>query len=791
MRGVVFLAGVVVLVLSLSGRAWAQIQIGTVKGTVTDPTGAVLPGAKVVLDNSVTGYHKEATTDEHGEFVFNNVPFDPYTVHVTAPGFQPAERAVPVRSNLPVAVNLNLNVAGASESVTVQAKEKLVEADSSSTEVDIDESFIQRTPGAARGLQIQGLIATTPGWTTQNNGLLHIRGVDDGLLYVVDGIPTVDRLDSTSASSLDTEMIRSFDVITGNIPAEFGGRSGAVVTIQPKSGIDTPLTGGVSTGGGNFHTGEIAYTLGGGIKKKVGFFLVNSTSRTDRFLDPVDPRNFNNRGGSLKLNLRTDWHPTGNDIFLFNVSANGTDLHVPNRLEQERAGQRQRQELRDNSQSISWQHTWSPSTVSNIAYFRRFYESRLLGSEFDTPIFAAQDRRHVRQGILASVTHVYRRHTVKAGVETTRVTPREFFTFSITDQEVAEDEGISEAARAFTRDHPFVFHDRRVRGQASWYVQDVFSPLENLTISAGLRYDHSSLLISDQQFSPRIGAVYYIPKTRTAIRGSFNRLYMPPQVENLLLADSAQARQLSPFAEAGAGGAEIRPEKLSAYEVGFSQELFGLFKLDSAYWWRFFRNFDDPNVFFSTTVIFPNSVAKGFARGVDVRVDVPERKGWSGYLSYTNSRLLQTGPINGGLFLTEDFIEIGAGTEFIPDHDQRNVGSFGVTYYHHGSGIWASFGGRHESGIVLEVDPDRLQELRSAPGADLANFDRGRVKPWTTFDFSTGIDLRRDERMTISAQVDVQNIANRRFAYNFGNPFEGTHFGHPRLWGGRIKLNFH
>ncbi len=791
MRNIFARSSVLLMILALIGDARAQIQIGTITGTVFVPTGAALPGARLELSNPITGYRNETTTDTHGSFVFNNVPFDAYTLRINIKGFQPVSQSLNVRSNIPIHLDIHLEVAGPSEMLTVRAKEDLVETDSSSTETDIDESSIRRSPGAALGSQLQRLIATTPGWSTENNGLLHIRGVDDGLLYVIDGVPTADRIDATSGNSLDTDMIRSMDVITGNIPAEFGGRSGAVITIQPISGIDLPLNGSLGMGGGHFRTGEITATLGGNVKKKFGFFLTSSSSRTDRFLDPVDPGNLHNLGGTLKLNLRSDWHPTAKDIFLLNVAANGTDLDVPNTLSQQQAGQDQRQVLRDNSQSVSWQHLWSLGTVSDIAYFRRFAESELQGSAFDTPLYAAQDRTHVRQGILASITHTFKRHTFKAGVEATRVTPREYFTFAVTDREAAAEQGISEAALAFDRANPFVFRDSRVRGQVSWYVQDSFKAMENLTISAGLRYDHSSLLVSDQQFSPRIGAVYYIPRTKTAVRASFNRLYMPPQVENLLLADSEQARSLSPFAtDSGGGGAPIHPEKISAYEVGFSQDLLGIFKLDSAYWWRFFSNFDDPNVFFSTTVIFPNSVAEGFSRGLDVRLDFPDRRGWSGYLSYTNSRILQTGPINGGLFLTDEAITIGPGTVFIPDHDQRNVGSCAVNYYHHTTGLWATLAGRHESGVVLEVDPEAMAKLQSAPGADLVDFERGRVKPWTTMDFSTGADLRRNRRVALSIQFDVQNLTNRRFAYNFGNPFEGTHFGHPRLWSGRIRFNF-
>lgn len=770
----------------------AQIQIGTIKGTITDQTGAVVRGASVTLDNALTGFHKSAGTNEQGEYVFDDVPFGSYTLRASAKGFQSVTESVSLRSNIPARSDIKLVIAGTNESVTVQSREPLVQPDSASTETTIDESLIRRLPDAARGRQLQNVVATTPGWRTENDGLLHVRGVDDGTLYVIDGIPVTDRLDTVSGNSYDTAAVRSLDVITGNIPAEFGGRSGAVVTIQSKSMIGEPLNGSVSLGGGSFHAGDLNATVGGSLNKQIGFFVTASGNRSERYLDPVDPRNFNNRGGALRLNVRTDWHPTDHDIVLFTLSANGTDFHITNDQEQEIAGQRQRQELRDDSESVRWQRVWSGKTVTDFALYRQSYESRLIGSAFDTPLFAAQNRRDTREGIIISLTRSFDGHTIKTGFEAERVTLNEFFTFAVTDRDAAAEREISDAALDFDLANPFVFRDRRTRGQFSAYAQDTFSPLKHLTINAGLRYDYSDLLVADHQFSPRIGAVYYIVKTKTALRASFNRLYMPPQIENLLLSSSDQARRLSPFATDAGGGSEVvRPEKVSAYEAGFAQDVFQLFKLDAAYWSRTFRNFADPNVFFNTTLIFPNSVAAGVARGVDVRVDVPERKGFTGYLSYGNSRVTQIGPINGGLFLTDDFIEITPGTRFTPDHDERNSASFAVTYNLHRKGAWASLFGRYESGVPLEVDADRLAELRTMPGADLVNFERGRVKPWSVLDLSTGWELWRVERMTVNAQFDVENLTNKRFVYNFGNPFSGTHFGYPRLWSGRIGFIFH
>ncbi len=766
----------------------AQIRIGTITGTVTDPAGARVASAKLTLSNAIAGFEETRVAGADGEFAFNNLPFATYSLRVEAAGFRSATRQLSVRSNLPLVLPLQLSVAATSESATVVGRSDLTVGESASSETDLSESFIRRAPGATRSLGLQRLIATTPGWTTQNNGLMHIRGVEDGALYVVDGIPTVDRLDLVSAGNFDTEMIRSLNIITGNFPAEFGGRSGAIVQIQPKSGIDAPFGGSLGASSGSFRAGEITATAGGSLNRRFGLFAAGSASRSDRFLDPVDLGNFNNRGGAGKFNLRADWHPTTRDILLFDGAANGTDFRVPNREEQEGEGQRQRQELRDNSQSVSWQRLWSGATVSNLALFRRDYRAKLFGSEHDTPIFAEQGRRHTRLGFIASLTHARRDHTLKFGVETTRVAPREFFTFAITDEKEAEEFEISDAALEFDLDNPFVFRDRRTGVNTSVYAQDAYSPSRNLQLTLGLRFDRSTLPVTDYQFNPRVGAVYRFPATRTAVRASFNRLYMPPQIENLLLSNSKQARDLSPFTDETGGGVSIKPEKVSAWEVGVAQDVKGIVKLDVAWWHRSFRNFDDPNVFFNTSLVFPNSVASGFARGLDVRLDMPQWRGWSGYLSYTNARILQTGPINGGLFLTDEFIEIGPGTRFIPDHDQRNVSAFGLTYTRRN--WWASLSGRHESGVGLEVDAERLEELKEERGAELVNFDRRRVRPWTLFDFSTGVDLWSDERVSVSAQFDIQNFSDHRFAYNFGNPFEGTHFGYPRLFSGRIKFTF-
>ncbi len=783
--------------LAIGSADAAQIQIGTVDGAVRDPSHAAVAQARVVLYDTASDFERLATTNDRGQFQLINVPFGQYGVRIEADGFRPHETTIAVRSNLAVTLEVVLEIAGPREELTVRAAPPLVEPDQVSSKTRLDQGFMKRLPGARPGSGMQELVATAPGWATEDNGLLHSRGVDDGFLYVSDGIPLSDRIDTFFSSALDPDAFQTIEILDGHLPVEYGNASGGVINVVRKSGLGESWSGTTAFRAGSLQSSEVAATGGGQLGDSVGaFFVASYGGSAERYLDPVDPDNFNNRGHAFRFATRLDWRPTPKDLVITDISANGSAFRVTNTLEQELAGQRQRQELRDDHQSVIWQRSASDSTVTDIGWYRHAFAAELFPSEGDTPISANQDRRHTRHGVLVNLTHaVGAEHVLKAGIDYQHITPREVFSFFITDEDAAEDAGISKEALAFDRNNPFRFEDAASRDQFSIYFQDTFSLFDRLTINAGLRFDHTEVLVNASALSPRLGAVYFIPQWSTTVRASYNRLFMPPQVENLLLSSSEEARALSPFAtEEGDGGAEVSPERQHAFEVGFVRALGKWASLDAVYWRRSVRNYADPNLFFGTTIIFPNSVAEGTASGINVRVDFPFQKGFTGFVSYGNALVYQVGPINGGLFLEEEVIEIGPGTRFIPDHDQRNVGAFGLTFQHGPSGLWAAIYGRHESGTPIEPfdidDDDDLDEAMERRGAALVDFDRGRVKPRTLFDISLGVGLFEGRRIAVDLQLDIRNLTDRAFAYNFSNPFSGTHFGHPRLVSARVRFSF-
>jgi hypothetical protein len=93
----------------------------SVSGTVLDPSGAVVPGATIEIQNPVSHFDHTTTTDSVGKFTIQNVPFNPYHLTVTGTGFSPYAQDIDVRSVVPLNLSIGLQVAGSSQSVTVEA----------------------------------------------------------------------------------------------------------------------------------------------------------------------------------------------------------------------------------------------------------------------------------------------------------------------------------------------------------------------------------------------------------------------------------------------------------------------------------------------------------------------------------------------------------------------------------------------------------------------------------------------------------------------------------------------
>jgi outer membrane receptor for ferrienterochelin and colicin len=773
------IAAIALGLILLAAPTFAQLQQGTIIGSLVGPNGASISSAQITLFDQL-GNAVTTVTAINGQFRLTNVAIGSYSLKAEAAPFEAIVETLTVADAVPITLELKLSAALAEQvNVTAETSQPVT----ATTRTTLAGDAVRRAPIRISSRGLQDAIATTSGWATEDNGLLHARGVDDGFLYVVDGVPMYERMDSLHGIAPDPEMVESVNVLVGHVPPEFGFKSGGVIEVRTSSRKSDSWLGNVQATTSSDATRQGSSVFGGPLTTSTALTLGLSGQRSDRFLDPVHPDNLHNSGNAANATAEFSWLTSPSSTLSVVGGLGRSSFDVPHNEEQEEEGQDQRQENLQTWQTASWQRAWSGNTVSQIAGYHRSGSAALFGSEHDTPLHINADRRLRRTGVLGSVTHHRGKHVIKTGVEAARLRLHEDFSFFVTDEDEGEEAELSEGALEHDEDDPFVFRGSAKPTLFAFYVQDSIQFGRGLTVDIGVRADRARMLAAASQWSPRLGAAYHVPNSGTIIRASLDRFFQPPQAENLLLGSSEQARELSPFVnETNGGGEDVEPERQWATELGVNQSLARGARLDVSYWRRRVENAGDPNVLFGTTIIIPNAIARGKADGVDVRLELPRRRGASGYVSYTNARVVQFGPVTGGLFLEDEVIEIADGTAFTPDHDQRHVAAFGASYDHRGGGFWASFGGRYESGTPLEVDEDELDELMERPGSELVNFETGRVRPRRLFDVMAGARLFRAGGHQISLRGSILNVTGQRFAYNFGNPFSGTHFGAGRTF---------
>ena len=775
---------IVAFALVVLARVGAQQQAARIHGTVIDADGRSVPSAAVELTDPLGAVLQQSTTAADGRFVFAGVAPGRFTIRTRPSGAaeHAASLSFTVEAALPLEVLIRLPPR-VSEAVQVEGA-----IDAGSVRLSLAGESLASAPARIRGRSLQDAIATLPGWATEDNGLLHTRGVDDGFLYVIDGVPVYERLDALNGNAPDTQSLASISVITGYVAPEFGYKAGGVIEVQSQPATER-WRGTLDLGLGSNATTTLGAMAGGKLGQGIGLRLVGSSLRSDRFLDPVHPDNLHNTGSQATTSGGLDYDGGARDRVTLGWTIGRARYDVPNTDEQEAAGQDQRQRVWNGSATGSWQRVWSDGTVMHVAAYHRRSGVELEGSELDVPLFAESDRQLARTGGVVGVTHQRGRHLFKAGIEGQALDLQEDFGFFVTDPEEGEEAGLSEGALDHDATNPFAFADRARRNLWSAYVQDTWRLGARATLGAGVRFDQSRLLLDRHHWSPRAGASFQLT-SGTIMRASASRFFQPPQPEYLLLSSSEAARELSPFVtDVAEGGAAVEPERQWAFEAGLEHQ-FQRWRLDAAYWKRDGRDTADPNVFFGTTVVFPNAVAKGRAQGFDLRLEVPRWRGWSGYASSSVGKVVQTAPITGGLFLEDDIASIEPGEEFLPDHDQRVTVAGGATWEHGSSGFTVSGSARYESGTPLQRDEEGDEALEERPGAELVDFDRGRVKPRFLVSLIATLPLVDRDRVQVLLRGSVLNLFDRDYAYNFGNPFSGTHFGAPRTAALTVQATF-
>ena len=778
---------------------------GQVRGHVVGPDGKPIPGVTVVLVNDITGYRQQVTSGGDGSYLLYNVPPNPYHLTANLQGFAPFHADLDVRGSIPVTREILLGIAAtAAESVTAEKEAVELESDTAMTHIDIDKSLIQRTAAAVPGRAFESIVTSTPGFSQDENGRYHFQGGHSQQLLVIDGQPIGDQVGITFSNSLDPGVAQGIEIITGGIPAEYGEKANGVINLTTRSGLGTNgVKGDVTVGGARFNTGSASASVGGG-NGRFGWFVDADGSRSDRFLDPVSFDNFHNVGNSLRAFMRLDgvsadassnWRFTGN--------IGRTERDVTNLPSQEDAGQDQKVVSNDWNANLGYQKVLPGGWVLEGQIFARDNRLTLYSSANDTPVQADQNRSLENQGVNLALSKTTGIHELKLGVQAKRFPIKEQFSFGITDPAFndpdADGYNPNLAPYDLTRGGKyFNFADSKAGTYVAAYVQDNIR-WSDLTVNVGVRYDHNDLFLTESQFQPRIGIAYLLKATNTVFRASYNRMFITPEYENILLSSSAHARSIAPpeiqDAQALGGGQLFNvSERHDVYNAGIQQGIGSKLRLDVSYWYREVKNAADQDQFFNTGIVFPLNFESGTLKGWNARLDLaPVLGGLRGYVSVGHVDAQYCNPFVGGLFLDAGALDTLGGGCFLIDHDQDIQEQAGFFYDLGKSGFWAGVTQRYDSGLV--TDAGAIEDVLSSPdtayAASFIRFDEDpqRVKSRTIWSFSLGARLQK-YGIPLELQADLLNAFDVKGLYNFQSVFGGTHVIPPRTLAGRVKYAF-
>src|SRR5579864_7322979 len=309
---------------------------GSIEGVVKDPSGAVVAGAKVEINYPVTGFHRDVTTANDGVFRFTNIPFNPYHLSVTAPGFAAYSQDVDVRSTVPMSLQVGLKLGTAEMTVNVEAKgEDLVEKDPT-FHTDIDQAITDRLPIESATSSMSNLVTLlAPGFAADSDGLAHGMGDHAQVGFAVDNQPITDQQSKIFSNQIPTDSIQSLEVISGAPPAEFGDKTSVVIKATTRSGLGvaTP-TGRIYTSYGSFGTALVGLNLAYG-GPRWGNFIAASGLRTGRFLDPPEFNAFHDIGNQENVFDRVDYQFSTNDTIHANLGFTRSWFQNPNTYDQQ------------------------------------------------------------------------------------------------------------------------------------------------------------------------------------------------------------------------------------------------------------------------------------------------------------------------------------------------------------------------------------------------------------------------------------------------------------------------
>jgi hypothetical protein len=728
---------------------------GSVLGTVTDSTGAIIPGATVTLSNPVSGFSRTATTDANGLYQFPNVPYSNYHIVIAAKGFGAITQDATVSSSIPVSLKSTMQVGAAAQNITVEGSD-LVDT-GTSMETNISRDTIARLPLESQSSALSSLVTlTTPGVSADSNGLLHGMGDHASNTFAIDGQSISDQQSKVFSNQLPSNAVQSIQVIDGAPPAEYGDKTSLVIQVTTRSGLGlTKPTGSLTTSYGAFGTATAGLDLGYGTNNFGNFFELDGLN-SGRFLDTPEFAVMHDHGNEqnvfdridrqftqadalhLDLNYSRSWFQTPNTFDNLNVGATDPVTGAP------LAATDQHSKIGTFNIAPTYTRVLGNDAVLNIAPFARkdaynYYPSHNpfadLGPVNLQRESISQERTLLNTGIHSDLSLVHGINTLKGGIVYQQTFLREHDSLGIVDptlnapcvdasgNPVAGFTATAQCSNAgdFPNPNflPVLLPNDLTRGgtndiffghtdvkELALYVEDSLKA-GNWLLNLGIRGDLYNGLTVARQAEPRLGVSYNLKPSNTLLRVSYARTLETPFNENLVLSSvGCGDAVLNPLLACAPGVTNTieRPGYRNEFHAGLTQALGRHFVVTGDYIWKYTHNAFDFSVLGNTPITFPidwhNSKIPGYA----IRANVVEFHNLTAYVALSSVAARFFNPQESGAGATPG--TAGTKLPFRIDHDEKFNQTTHLQYQLPGKfSPWFGFNWRYDSGQVAGSVP--------------------------------------------------------------------------------------
>lgn len=237
-------------VIGFCGMAWSQASFTSLRGTITDPSGALIPGASVTIENNSTGLKSSQTASGSGEYQFQQIPPGTYVITANGSGFSPQSKQADLLVNQPATINFKLTVQASATTVDVSSEAETLNTTDASIGNSVNNATIQALP--MEGRNVTDLLSMQPGvlylgrqTTTQEDQDSRSGSVagarSDQTNVTLDGLDDNDQQNGYAFTGILRSTLDSteeFRVTTTSSNADAGRSSGAQVTLVTKSGTN-------------------------------------------------------------------------------------------------------------------------------------------------------------------------------------------------------------------------------------------------------------------------------------------------------------------------------------------------------------------------------------------------------------------------------------------------------------------------------------------------------------------------------------------------------------------------